>query len=189
MDSNTNDILLWDAFRTGDKHALGTLFDNYFSEMFRYGSKINSDIELVKDCIQEIFIEIWNQKSPQPIISVKAYFLKALKYKLIRVAKKNHINTTESEHSPEHFQISHEAFLIQEHLDREKSSKLLTALNQLPDRQREIVYLKYYLDLSYEEICDIMNIQYQVARNQVSTSIKTMKRLLIIALIVFSVVL
>ena len=101
-----------------------------------------------------------------------------MKYKLIRAQKTNSINSNldVADHG---FQLSHESFLIQNENDREKSTKLLAALDQLPNRQREIIYLKYYLELDYEEICEIMSIQYQVARNQVSSSIKTMKKILL----------
>jgi RNA polymerase sigma-70 factor (ECF subfamily) len=75
-----------------------------------------------------------------------------------------------------HFVWSHETFLISEQEDEEKKIRLLKAIEQLSGRQKEIVYLKYYQNLSYDEICDIMNINYQVARNLLYQAIKSLKK-------------
>ncbi len=42
----------------------------------------------------------------------------------------------------------------------------------LSNRQKEAVFLKYYNQMSYEDICDIMNINYQSVRNLISTALK-----------------
>ncbi len=62
---------------------------------------------------------------------------------------------------------------------------MLDALGRLSNRQREIIYLKYYQNLSYEEVSEIMNINYQVARNLLYQAIKSLKSLLAGAMIFF----
>ena len=62
--------------------------------------------------------------------------------------------------------------------DAEKTARVLQALAQLSNRQKEIIYLKYYQELSYDEVSEIMNINYQVARNLLYQSIKSLKKLL-----------
>lgn len=176
MIQNENDILLWEQFRNGDKAALAALFERYFNELFNFGRKICSDEEQIKDCIQDLFLEIWNQNNKMPILSIRAYLTKALQYKLIRIKKKSQLTQSLLNDGDEFFDWSHETFLIQNEMNAEKVKKLLAAMQQLPKRQQEIIYLKYYLNLSYEEICDVMNIQYQVARNQVSSAIKSLKK-------------
>ena len=173
---NEHDIHLWEQLRNGNKAALAELFELYFSQLYNYGRKICSDEEKVKDCIQDLFLEIWNQKNKMPLLSVKAYLTKALQYKLIRINKKSQLIEAFDGNGNEFFDWSHETFIIKNEMDAEKVKKLLAAMQQLPKRQQEIIYLKYYLNLSYEEICDLMNIQYQVARNQVSSAINSLKK-------------
>ena len=173
---NEHDIHLWEQLRNGNKAALSELFELYFSQLYNYGRKICSDEEQVKDCIQDLFLEIWNQKNKMPLLSVKAYLTKALQYKLIRINKKSQLIEAFDGNGNEFFDWSHETFIIKNEMDAEKVKKLLAAMQQLPKRQQEIIYLKYYLNLSYEQICDVMNIQYQVARNQVSSAIKSLKK-------------
>ena len=173
---NEHDIHLWEQLRNGNKAALSELFELYFSQLYNYGRKICLDEEQVKDCIQDLFLEIWNQKNKMPLLSVKAYLTKALQYKLIRINKKSQLIEAFDGNGNEFFDWSHETFIIKNEMDAEKVKKLLAAMQQLPKRQQEIIYLKYYLNLSYEQICDVMNIQYQVARNQVSSAIKSLKK-------------
>ncbi|HEY1199844.1 MAG TPA: sigma-70 family RNA polymerase sigma factor, partial [Niastella sp.] len=52
------------------------------------------------------------------------------------------------------------------------------ALGQLSNRQKEIIYLKFYQELNYDEVSEIMNINYQAARNLLYQSIKSLKKLL-----------
>jgi len=56
---------------------------------------------------------------------------------------------------------------------------ILRALNKLPPRQKEIIYLKIYKGLNYEEISEVMSINYQVVRNLLCQALKTFKKLYI----------
>ena len=169
----------WQAFTEGNRDALGILFRRHYSDLFRYGSKICADTVILEDCIQELFIELWQSRNAPPSISVKAYLLKAIKYKLLKALHKRS-NTRLQAELPENmfFEISHETFIIDKQEHAEKTARVIHALEQLSARQKEIIYLKFYQNLSYEEVSDIMNINYQVARNLLSQAIKTMKKLL-----------
>jgi len=157
----------------GVQQYLGDIFAKYYPDLFIYGCKIVTDQEVVKDHIQELFLEIWNQKKMPVVKSLKSYLLVALKYKLFKYLKKRQLN--QSDEFIDTFEISHDIFLVQEEEHAAQAKKIAQLLMQLPKRQREILYLKFFLNLSYEEICDLMNINYQVARNQVSQAIKFMK--------------
>lgn len=174
------DIDCWMAFTQGNREALGLLFRRHYADLFRYGNKICADIEILEDCIQELFIELWQSKNAPPSISVKAYLLKAIKYKLLKAIHKRS-NTRLQATLPEDilFEISYETFIIDKQEHAERTTNVLRALEQLSVRQKEIIYLKFYQNLSYEEVSDIMNINYQVARNLLSQAIKTMKKILL----------
>lgn len=177
--NHNQDIDCWKAFTEGNREALGQLFSRYYSDLFRYGNKICPEVEILEDCIQELFIELWRSKNPPPSISLKAYLLKAIKYKLLKALQKRTRTRLQAD-LPENmlFEISHETFIIDKQEHAEKTGKVLRALEQLSARQKEIIYLKFYQNLNYEEVSDIMNINYQVARNLLSQAIKTMKKLL-----------
>lgn len=179
MDFNRSDIDLWNAFKEGDKDAFGALFKRHFSSLFQYGIKLCSDQMVVEDCIQELFTELWQNKSVSQVQSVRAYLLTAVKYKIFKAYRGNTaVRSFEETQDNITFEISHENFIIENEEALQKSKLIINALKQLPGRQKEIIYLKIYQSLSYEEVSEVMGINYQTARNLFSQSIKSLRKLL-----------
>lgn len=180
-----SDTILWNQFRNGDEESFITVFRNYYSNLYNYGCKITNDHGIVEDCIQELFIEIWRTNGRAEIISLRAYIFKAFKFKLLKaVSKLSKLSNFQSDQSEHAFELSHEIFLINQHDSREQVKKVQDALHHLSPRQKEIIYLKFYMDLSYEEVSEVMNINYQAARNLVYQSIKVLKKILTVQLLV-----
>ena len=179
-----SDTILWDQFRNGDEESFVRLFKNYYSNLYHYGCKISRDTTLVEDCIQELFIEMWRSNGKAEIISLKAYIFKSFKFKLLRALSKiGKMSKLMADQNVDTFQLSHETFLMNEQENKILTQKVQDALDQLSPRQKEIVYLKFYMDLSYQEVSEIMNINYQASRNLVYQSVKVLKNILTAQLI------
>ena len=178
MDTADQNITLWESFRTGDKEAFAELFRANYEALFRFGSKFTTDKDLLEDCIQDLFVEIWQSRSKAPVISVRAYLLKSLKYKLLKAFRRKGSQLPLADNGEIVFEWSHETILIMEQEEAEKKKRVADALSRLSSRQKEIIYLKYYQNLSYDEVSEIMNINYQVARNLLYQAIRSMRQLL-----------
>jgi RNA polymerase sigma factor (sigma-70 family) len=174
------DIELWNTAFSGDRNAFGELFRRYHCLLFQYGNKICPNADLLEDAIQELFMELWQKKSKQPVQSVKAYLLQALKFKLYKTFREKKTILSVDDTENELFELSHENFLIGHEEDREKLNKVLEALNKLPARQKEVIYLKIYKELSYDEISEIMGINYQVVRNLLCQALKSFRKHLLL---------
>jgi RNA polymerase sigma factor (sigma-70 family) len=174
LNTAKEDILLWESFRKGDREAFATLFRNNYEMLFRYGGKFVTNTSQLEDCIQELFVELWQSKSRNAVVSVRAYLLKSLKYKLLKIYRQTRITLSAGDIDGG-FEFSHEDFMIAGEEEAERKRLVLRALEQLSGRQKEIIYLKYYQDCSYEEVGEIMNINYQVARNLLYQAIKSLK--------------
>lgn len=175
LDSNRNDISLWESFLKGDASSLGFLFKQYYSHLFQYGSKICNDTQVLEDSIQELFLELWRNKNAVPNVSIKAYLFRALKYKLIKQIREGNADSIEllDDHA---FVLSHESFLVTAQEEKAIGDQLKRALTQLSDRQREVIYLKFYHQMGYEEVSAIMNINYQATRNLLYQAMKSLRR-------------
>ena len=184
MDHAKEDILLWESFRNGDRDAFATLFRHHYDGLFRYGGKFIDNSGQLEDSIQELFVELWQSQSRIPVTSVRAYLLKSLKYKILKTYRRRRDLLPIADDQGV-FEWSHEDRLIAGEQNAENSRKILNALDRLSNRQKEIVYLKYFQNLSYEEISEIMSINYQVARNLLYQAIKSLKSLLAGAFIYF----
>jgi RNA polymerase sigma-70 factor (ECF subfamily) len=178
-DSQISEIELWDAFKKGDKIAFGQLFSNYYTVLYQYGYKIIQDSNLLEDTIQELFIELWESRSSTVVRSVKAYLFRSLQYKLFKKIQQQRIVYTDNEGRLDMpFNITKETLLITAEEEKFKALKIAEVMDKLSARQREIIYLRFYHNMSYEEISDVMQINYQVCRNLLSQAIKSLRKLL-----------
>lgn len=63
-------------------------------------------------------------------------------------------------------------------LASERRSKVLDALRELPQRQREVITLRYYLDLSEEDIATTLGISRGAVKSHASRGAATLRTLL-----------
>jgi len=171
------DIELWNAAVNGDREAFGQLFRRHYGLLYQYGGKICPDTATLEDCIQELFVELWQKKKDTRVQFVKAYLLQALKYKLYK-SFRDHKPVQTLEGAEEPFEISHENLLISRDDDRARTAGIADALNKLPPRQKEVIYLKIYKGLRYEEVSEVMGLNYQVVRNLLCQALKSFRKLL-----------
>lgn len=156
-----NDLHLWKAFQQGDKKSFETIYHQYFNTLYEYGARINDDTELVKDCIHDLFVKLWaNKINLSIVINIKAYLLVSLRGALYNKVQKNSKHRLLEIKDGQHFELSFSVeneLITREQLSASKK-ELLNAINQLTTKQKEFVYLKYFEDLSYDEIAAILNI-------------------------------
>ena len=66
--------------------------------------------------------------------------------------------------------------MVQQEIDFLKKESVSRLLNELPDRQKEVLFLKYYSNLKVTEISEVMNINYQSVLNMMHKAIKKMRQ-------------
>lgn len=164
---------LWNLFLKGDDNAYAQLYKAYSNDMFVYGTHFTSDRESIKDCIQEVFIKIYSNRSNlKPVDNVKVYLFVSLKNKLFDLFKKDikyfEIDTIEPVFCTDY--SIEEKLINTENLYAQKK-KIAQMLETITPRQREIIYYRYVEELSYEEICVLMKMNYQSVRNLIHRSI------------------
>ena len=179
MPQNTSDTELWDSFRKGNEIAFGQIAERYYRGLFGYGSKFSKDREFVKDCIQDLFTELWyKRESIGETDFVKFYLFKSLRRKIHRESVKNPLIFDEEESNFEADLVSVESIETQI-IETETNEKTLAILKQkldeLPKRQQEVVYLKFYEKLDNESIAQVMTISRQAVANLLYRTIKDLK--------------
>lgn len=167
------DEAIWGMFKNGDHDAFAALYQRHFKMLFQYGTKLAGDSDLVKDCIHDVFVDLWKKKEnlahPK---SVKAYLLSAVQHKMIRQlsrarSRQNElakIDTPARAECKEHEMIEDQILFEQNYIVNK-------ALRVLTKRQQEAVYLKFYCNLSYKEVAATMNIGVDSIYNLISKAI------------------
>ncbi|MEZ2445076.1 RNA polymerase sigma factor [Chitinophaga sp. RCC_12] len=172
----------WERLRNGDKQALFALYNNTYSHLLRFGLKICGSDELVKDCITQLFLQLWTRhQSLRPVTNVPAYLFTALKRQLLdQLAYQSKIHAaihrmTDKEAERE---LSYEEIIIQVQQDEELKQRLQQALKALTPRQIELIRLKFFEGLSYEQIAAQTSQTVKTAYNTIYDAIKALRKML-----------
>lgn len=173
--NETNPTTLWDNFRAGDNNAFSLLFETYLESLYRYGLKFVPDESIVKDCIQDLFIKIYNNReSLSPTTNPKFYLLYSLKNMILDTLSKNkritYVSPGDLPFVASNYSIVDETNENEDH-EEEIKLKFEKVLGMLNARQKEAIYLRFQLELSYEEIAKLLNINYQSVRNLIHRAI------------------
>jgi len=181
------DSVIWARFKDGDKDAYANIYSRYSSLLFRYGCKVIADREVVKDCLHDLFTEIWKNKSnlgnPE---SVKNYLVKSLRNKLLRELSKQakFVDEENVEEGAYGEVCSHETNLIYSQEKGEREKQLVNALKKLTNRQKEIIFLLYYNNLSPVEVASIMSVSVRTIYNTTFAAIQSLKGEMVVVTLV-----
>ena len=170
---------LWSETRSGNSESLSKIFCYTYSQLFNYGYKIVQDEGLVKDCIQELFLNLWYKRNEvSEAYSVKSYLISSLRRVIFRRLKKQRNRAKRNyEYSENAFSEIYniEEVLIHFETESQKKEQLMEALQSLSNRQKEAVYLKFFNGLSNSEISEIMQVNKQSVYNHISKAIQKMQ--------------
>jgi RNA polymerase sigma factor (sigma-70 family) len=172
----TDDSELWDLFRAGDEVAYTRLIKKYSKVLFNYGFRICQEKDFLKDCVQDVFLELWNRRdkiSPTP--AVKWYLFKAVRLRIFREQSKWNKGEALDENYEFLVEFNIESKIISDLENLELSNKIKQVLNTLPARQREIMYLRFYENLDFDSIAQIMEISKQSVHNLLQKAYKNFR--------------
>ncbi|WP_020531881.1 RNA polymerase sigma factor [Flexithrix dorotheae] len=172
---------IWAAFRNGNEGAFNYIYRTYFQVLFQYGQQFTPDQELVKDLLQDFFIDLRkNRERLGETESIKFYLFKSLRRKIFRFLNRKKFMIFTSDLNPyEGFKIdlSPEIILLNSQLNQERKKVLENHLNKLSKRQREAIYYYFFQELSYQEVAEIMGLSnIKSARNLIYKSLEELKK-------------
>ena len=155
-----NETIIWNAFRNGDWEAFSQLYNHHYTLLNNYGYKFTNDTNLIEDSIHDLFVKLWqNKRNLGAASSVRNYLFKSLRGILFRkLDSQKKFSRLPAEEFAFSFEVSYDDQLVLKENEKEIKDKLLSLLNSLSNRQREIIYLRFYEGMSYEEIADVMSI-------------------------------
>lgn len=154
------------------------LYIRYYNKLYNYGRKFTTDVILIEDSIQDIFLDYWKRKDthPQPE-AINSYFFSAFRYSLFKKInrEKKHIALSDEKEEPD-FSIPH--FAGRHDTSPDMEERIQSALRQLTGRQREALFLRFYEGLSYEEIAVIMDISVKASYKLMARALLQLKNTL-----------
>lgn len=169
---------LWGHLLQSDKDALYQLYTRFYQPLLSFGLKYNADADFVKDAINQLFLYLWEKRDGlQAARNVRNYLYTSLRRQLAReVLQRNYVSTDLLDDAGQPLVPSREESWIAEQEVAERSLLMATAINKLPARQRQLLFMKYYEMLSYEEMADQTGLTVRSIYNKVHEAIVRLRQ-------------
>lgn len=187
------DTLLLNALRQDDEAALNHLFSTYYNRLYRTGLTYGATNEVVEEAIQAVFIDVWQyRKTLGEIQSFEAYLKGALRKRISKMAASGVKIPTSDISNPLSFSrntegvendllLSVEAYeniLILQETNDQKRTALKTALEQLTPRQKELIVMRYFEEMSYADITEKTQLQTDSIYKTIHEALKRLRLIL-----------
>ena len=156
----------------GDEQSFAKTFDRYYSVLCYYADKFIHDTDESRSLVQQVFVDLWMKRKKIVIQqSIKAYLYKAVKnYALDYLKHKNveskFLNKVQGE--SETFDTN----LIEE---AELNARINSAIDDLPEKCREIFLLCRFEELHYREIAKRLGISIKTVEMQMGIALKKLR--------------
>lgn len=159
---------LVERFSAGDDRAFAELYDIYVHILYNYGIRLTENEELLKDCIHDVFVKVYKRRNEhQDIRNFSSYLVISLKNRLLDEFRRQTFTTDTEVENYDKRRISCDLeadYLEQEHTELQ-TAQVAHLMQSLTRRQREAITLYYLEERKYDEICDIMQMNYHSVRN------------------------
>jgi len=183
MGKQLDEIHLWQTFLLGSEKSFKELHQKYYNDLYAYALKMSNDKYIAKNAIQELFVYLWKNKANLSKVNhIRYYLFFSLRRHVIRLLKKEqkHLHISmESVEAAFSFTFSPEDVLIREETSLLNEKMVVDALNKLPPRQKEVIYLRYFQDLQIDEIAEMLSVNYQSVLNVLSRAMKNLRKFIL----------
>ncbi len=170
------DFLLWKRVKAGETQAFHELYMQFADILFSFGLIYSKDQEFVKDCIHDLFFDLYKyRKNLSDNDHIRNYLFKSLKRKIQSPQsgklKLIFTNTFQEGNEQKTSLAETEGLENQE----ENIENIRIAMGKLSDRQQEVLNLRFQVGLSYTEIAKILDISVESVRTLVYRSVKAIR--------------
>lgn len=173
-----DDESLWNSFIAGNEDAYSYIYEKYSRSLFLQGLQFTLDKELVRDCIHDIFVKIYdNRTRMKPVHNLRVYLFVALRNSISTALKKRKIWFDELEEESVNISDNNsiEDDFINKEIENNRQQMISNVFASLTVRQKEVVHYRFIQAMNMEEICTIMDMNYQSVQNLIQRSIKKIK--------------
>lgn len=161
---------IWMRFRSGDRNAFSEIYEEFVDVLFSYGSKITADRELLKDCIQEVFYNLfrYNPKLHHPEY-LEFYLFHSLRHEIFQKIRKGKKEASLPDEGTYRFDLKFQ--VEQNTFEKESVEYRDQVLNQilktLDPQKREMLFLKFTTGLNYAEIGQLTGMSADAVKKQI----------------------
>ena len=168
----------WIRALEGDTYAFKSIHLELFKGLYNYALKLLQDGELASDAVQELFVRLWvRRESIGAMRKVKPYFFTALRRQVLNQLRDNQVRALKiSSLSSPDIDFSPEEIVVRNEEYETLQDRIAGLLNELPKRQKEVIYLHYFEEMDYIQIAEVMGINYQSVLNLTQKALQKLRQ-------------
>lgn len=161
-----------------DEKTFKALFKEWYPVLCRFSMKYVDDPGVAEDLVQEVFVNLWNSKDTIELESgMAAYLYASAKYNCFRYLNKSHQEAkTIGMHLEKLEETSGEN---EEYLQLKRLKRLYQAVEQLPEKTKQVFRLSKMEGLTYQEISAFLGVSVKTVEKQMSAALKKLRTELI----------
>jgi RNA polymerase sigma factor (sigma-70 family) len=172
-------MLSWNKLLNGDEHALLEIYRQHYLGLMNYGKQIIPDSDFVNDCFTEMLLKLWERRvALVSVENVRSYLMTSIKRTILdklEADKRRDSKHLELAKSLAESQGSYEEYLVSLQSDERLKTRISLALKKLSGRQLQLIQLKFFEDLDYDEIAERLGITKRTAYNTIYDAIAVLK--------------
>lgn len=167
---------LWTGVRRRDRESFTSLYRLMYADLINFGMLFGHDGAAAKDAINQIFLELWERgEALATVENVRSYLITYLRRKLLREYERSNrfAQLTDTEPLAER---SYEDMLVKTQQDEHARQRLQAALAQLTPRQKELIEMRFFRNLTNEAISQATGMHINTVYNTMSSALKTLRQ-------------
>ncbi len=164
----------------GDSNAFAELYAATYQQQYRYAYKYLHDAELAKDALQETFIQalknIRKLKNPELFIA----WLNRINFHTCYDMRKSRHDDLQDNYSEDHLEKLHSQHgrAEEEVVEIDSKQYILDRVMSLPLSESQVILMKYYQNLTNDEIAQAMNISRSTVKRYLKSGRERLARML-----------
>lgn len=170
------DYIFWKRLKAGETQAFHELYMQYADILFSFGMVYSKDPEFVKDCIHDLFFELYKyRKNLADNDHIRNYLFKSLRRK-IQSSKGRKLSLVYT-NKIEEKETQKTAVTIEDEIEEQEENleRIKQTIRKLSDKQQEVLNLRFQVNLPYPEIAKILDISVESVRTLVYRTVKTIR--------------
>lgn len=171
--TSQKDNTLFLKIREGDEAAFNEAFESYYSRLCFFADNIIHDYDQSSSIVQQVFVDLWLKRARLDVIySLKGFLFRAVRNQALDWLRHRKV---ESEYLQEQSFKQEEAVFLDQLELAELNEKINIAIQELPERCREIFVLCRFEGLKYAEIASRLEISVKTVETQMSIALKKIR--------------
>lgn len=157
------------------------LFKQHYSELLFYATRLVGEDD-AEDIVQDVFVELWNNKSKIDFDDhIKSFLYKSVYTRSINFLKHKSVVDSYTSEEKEFFaqKIAYYNYENSEVMARlenmELKKEILSAINDLPDQSRKVFKMSYLYEMKNKEIADILGISLRTVEAHMYKALKILR--------------